>query len=201
MPFGSFQVSSEEAVRNAVRFVQEGGADAVKLEGAAERAGTIARIVAAGIPAMGHLGLTPQNATQLGGMRVQGTDAAAAARIIEDARLLESAGAFAIVLECIPEEVAALVTERIAIPTIGIGAGRRCDAQVLVLHDLIGISAVHSPRFVRRYADVEERIRVAAAAFIRDVESGAFPGEKEIFGMPAEALAELRQRLAAEDAP
>jgi 3-methyl-2-oxobutanoate hydroxymethyltransferase len=144
---------------------------------------------------MGHLGLTPQNATQLGGMRVQATDVAGAERLLEDALALERAGAFAIVLECVPEEVAAVVTERIGIPTIGIGAGRRCDAQVLVVHDLIGISAGFHPRFARAYADVEARIAGAAQSFIRDVESGSFPGEKEVFSLPAEALAELRRRF------
>jgi len=195
MPFGSFQVSAEEAVRNAVRFLRDGGADAVKLEGGSERADAVRAIVAAGIPVMGHLGLTPQNATQLGGLRVQATDAAGAERLIEDARSLAEAGAFAIVLECVPEEVAAIVTERVPVPTIGIGAGRRCDGQVLVIHDLIGISAGHAPRFVRAYADVEARIAGAVAAFRRDVEEGEFPGEKELFSLPAEALAELRRRL------
>ena len=196
MPFGSFQVSAEEAVRNAARFLQGAGMDAVKVEGGAERAETVRAIVAAGIPTMGHLGLTPQNATQLGGLRVQATDAAGAERLLEDARSLERAGAFAIVLECVPEEVAAIVTEGISIPTIGIGAGRRTDGQVLVIHDLIGISAGFSPRFVRAYSDVEARIAAAAQAFRRDVESGAFPGEKEIFSLPPEALAELRRRIA-----
>jgi 3-methyl-2-oxobutanoate hydroxymethyltransferase len=201
MPFGSFQVSVEEAVRNAVRFLGEAGCDAVKLEGGSDRAATVRAIVAAGIPVMGHLGLTPQNATQLGGYRVQASDAAGAQRLIEEARALEQAGVFAIVLECVPEEVAAAVTERISVPTIGIGAGRRCDAQVLVIHDLIGISSGFAPRFARAYADVEARIAGAVAAFRRDVESGAFPGEKELFSLPAEALSELRRRLAKGDAP
>ncbi len=193
MPFGSYQISSEEAVRNAARFLREGQAGAVKIEGA--RITTIERIVAAGIPTMGHLGLTPQNATQLGGLRVQAADATSARRLLDDALALERAGAFSIVLECVPEEVAAIVTERLSVPTIGIGAGRRCDAQVLVLHDLIGISSGFSPKFVRAYTDVEDRIAGAVRAFQEDVESGDFPGEKEIFGMPSEELGTLRRLL------
>ena len=195
MPFGSFQVSDDDAVRNAVRLVQEAGADAVKLEGAGARISTVERIVAAGIPVMGHLGLTPQNATQLGGFRVQGTDATSAARLIDDARALEAAGVFSIVLECVPEEVAALVTERLSIPTIGIGAGRHCDAQVLVLHDLIGISSGYAPRFVRAYAEVEKNITAAVTAFTKDVREGSFPGDGEVFSMAEDALEVLRAAL------
>ncbi|MGA1201885.1 MAG: 3-methyl-2-oxobutanoate hydroxymethyltransferase [Planctomycetota bacterium] len=195
MPFGSFQVSEEEAVRNAVRLVQEGGADAVKLEGGRESCAAIERIVAAGIPVVGHLGLTPQNATQLGGYRVQAADAASAIRLIREAALLEAAGAFAIVLECIPEQVAALVTERSTVPTIGIGAGSGVDAQVLVFHDLIGISSGYSPRFVRSYLDAEERLREAVGRFREDVSTGSFPGDGESFSMADEALAVLRQAM------
>ncbi len=195
MPFGSFQISDEEAVRNAVRLVQESGADAVKVEGAGARISTIEQIVAAGIPVMGHLGLTPQNATQLGGFRVQGADAASAERLIADARALESAGVFSMVLECVPEEVAALVTERVSVPTVGIGAGRQCDGQVLVLHDLIGISSGYSPRFVRAYAAVEEQITHAVTAFSKDVADGSFPGDGEVFSMSEHALSALRRAL------
>ena len=195
MPFGSFQVSVEDAVRNAVRLVQEAGADAVKLEGAGARLPAIEAIVAAGIPVMGHLGLTPQNATQLGGFRVQGADAPSAERIVADAHALDAAGVFSLVLECVPEEVAAIVTERVAAPTIGIGAGRRTDGQVLVLHDVIGISSGYAPRFVRAYGDVEGAIRDAVTAFQEDVRSGGFPGDEEVFSMPDEALEILRRAL------
>jgi len=194
MPFGSYQVSAEEAVRNAVRFVQEAGVDAVKLEGAGDRLAAIERILGAGIPVMGHLGLTPQNATQLGGLRVQATDADSAERLLEDAQELERAGVFSIVLECVPEEVAAWVTRRVSVPTIGIGAGRGTDAQVLVFHDLVGISSGYSPRFVRAYANLESTIEEAVGRFAREVREGEFPGEEEVFAMPAEAFRELRER-------
>ncbi|HIN81204.1 MAG TPA: 3-methyl-2-oxobutanoate hydroxymethyltransferase [Planctomycetes bacterium] len=184
MPFLSYQVSREEAVRNAGRFLKEGAVDAVKLEGGGERAGTVEAIVRAGIPVVGHLGLTPQNATQLGGYRVQGSDPGAAAEIFDDACRLEEAGAFAIVLECIPGELAARITETIRIPTIGIGAGAACDAQVLVFHDLAGLSGNFQPRFVRRYVEMESTLIEAVRRFGEDVSSGDFPSASESFSSP-----------------
>ena len=182
MPFLAAQISDEEAVRNAGRLIQEGGADAVKLEGGGPRASTVRRIVEAGIPVMGHLGLTPQNATQLGGYRVQGGDPQDALRISEDARALEEAGAFAIVLECVPVELAAAITRAATVPIIGIGAGPDVDAQVLVYHDLVGWSGDFKPRFVRRYARVEETMIEAVRSFQQDVAQGDFPSESESFG-------------------
>lgn len=181
MPFLAAQISDEEAVRNAGRLIQQGGADAVKLEGGGPRASTVRRIVEAGIPVMGHLGLTPQNATQLGGYRVQGNDPQDALRISEDARALEEAGAFAIVLECVPVELAAAITRVATVPIIGIGAGPDVDAQVLVYHDLVGWSGDFKPRFVRRYAEVEETMIEAVRSFQQDVAQGDFPSDSESF--------------------
>lgn len=185
MPFLSYQVSTEDAIGNAGRFLKEAGVDAVKLEGAGERTKTVRAIVDAGIPVMGHLGLTPQNATQLGGYRVQGTDAEGAATIFDDALCLEEAGAFAVVLECIPEELAARITERLSIPTIGIGAGAACDAQVLVFHDLVGLSGDFKPRFVRQYLQLGSTIEEAVRRFIADVAEGEFPASGESFSSSA----------------
>ncbi|MDE0960350.1 MAG: 3-methyl-2-oxobutanoate hydroxymethyltransferase [Planctomycetota bacterium] len=181
MPFLAAQISDEEAVRNAGRLIQQGGADAVKLEGGGPRAATIRRIVEAGIPVMGHLGLTPQNATQLGGHKVQGSDPRDARRIAEDAQALEEAGAFAIVLECVPTQLAATITRNATVPIIGIGAGEDVDAQILVFHDLIGWSGSFKPRFVRRYAQVEETMIEAVRSFQEDVAAGAFPSDSESF--------------------
>jgi 3-methyl-2-oxobutanoate hydroxymethyltransferase len=184
LPFLAVQVSEDEAVRNAGRLVQEGGADAVKLEGGGPRVATVRRIVEAGIPVMGHLGLTPQNATQLGGYRVQGVDEKSARQIHEDAVLLEQAGAFSIVLECVPAPLAASIAKKLVIPIIGIGAGRDVDAQVLVFHDLVGLSGDFQPRFVRRYVEIEEQMRAAVKRFQEDVASGSFPSSKESFSTP-----------------
>lgn len=181
LPFLAVQVSEDEAVRNAGRLIQEGGADAVKLEGGGPRAATVKRIVEAGIPVMGHLGLTPQNATQLGGYRVQGVDAKSARQIREDAGSLEKAGAFAIVLECIPAPLAASIADEVSIPIIGIGAGSDVDAQVLVFHDLVGLSGDFQPRFVRRYAEVEHQMCDAVKRFQQDVACGSFPSSNESF--------------------
>ena len=181
MPFLAAQVNDDEAIRNAGLLIQEGSADAVKVEGGGVRAETIRRIVEAGIPTMGHLGLTPQNATQLGGYRVQGNTPESAKRIIQDALALEKAGAFALVLECVPAALAAQVCSQVGIPVIGIGAGREVDAQVLVFHDLVGLSGDFKPRFVRRYAQGEEVFRSAVSSFIEDVSSGGFPGDSESF--------------------
>jgi 3-methyl-2-oxobutanoate hydroxymethyltransferase len=188
MPFGSYQVSDEDAVRNAIRFVKEGGADVVKLEGAGPSVSRARAIVGAGIPVMGHVGLTPQSATMLGGFRTQGRTASKAAQIVSDARELEAAGCFAIVLEAVPAPVAARITELLSIPTIGIGAGVDCDGQVLVYHDLLGLSEGHLPRFVKRYASLSREIRDALEAYAAEVRSGAFPEEQHTYAMPEEEL-------------
>jgi 3-methyl-2-oxobutanoate hydroxymethyltransferase len=188
MPFGSFQVSDEDAVRNAVRFVKEAGADAVKLEGAGPSLSRVAALVGAGIPVMGHLGLTPQSATMLGGFRAQGKTADKARQLLEDALALEAAGCFALVLEAVPAPVAARISERLAIPTIGIGSGAECDGQVLVLHDLLGLYEGRSPRFAKRYAEIGAEIQGALERFAADVRSGAFPTEEHTYAMPDDEL-------------
>jgi 3-methyl-2-oxobutanoate hydroxymethyltransferase len=175
MPFMSYQVSVEEAVRNAGRFLQEAGMDAVKLEGGRERVEAVRAIVNAGIPVMGHLGLTPQSVNQLGGFRPQGKTASAAKRLIEDALLLEEAGCFSIVLESVPAKLAELISKRLSIPTIGIGAGAGCDGQVLVTHDLLGLFDRFTPKFVKKYADFHAEMQRAFSAYIADVQSRAFP--------------------------
>jgi len=191
MPFGSFQVSDEEALRNAIRFVKEAGADAVKLEGAGPSLSRVLALVGAGIPVMGHIGLTPQSATMLGGFKAQGKTAAKARRLLEDAVALEDAGCFSLVLEAVPAPVAARIGERLTIPTIGIGSGPDCDGQVLVLHDVLGLYEGRSPRFARRYADLATEIRGALERFAGDVRSGAFPTEEHTYAMPEEELAEF----------
>jgi 3-methyl-2-oxobutanoate hydroxymethyltransferase len=175
LPFMSYQVSVEQAVTNAGRFLQEAGMDAVKLEGGRERVEAIQAIVAAGIPVMGHLGLTPQSVQQLGGFRTQARSAPAARRLLEDALLLQEAGCFSLVLEAVPAQLASFVSGRLEIPTIGIGAGPGCDGQVLVLHDLLGLFERFTPRFVKRYADLHAEMAGALAAFRADVEDKAFP--------------------------
>ena len=184
LPFLAAQVSPEGAVRNAGRLIQEGGADAVKLEGGLARVDAVRSIVEAGIPVMGHLGLTPQSATQLGGFRVQGVNEKAARRILEDALVLEEAGAFSIVLECVPSALAKMITAEVSIPIVGIGAGNAVDAQVLVFHDLVGLSGDFQPRFVRRYAEVEDVMKDAVERFQRDVAAREFPAEGESFVAP-----------------
>lgn len=176
MPFLSYQVSTEDAVRNAGRFLQVAGMDAVKLEGGRERIGAVAAIVAAGIPVMGHLGLTPQSVHALGGFRTQGKTASAARRILDDALALEQAGCFSLVLEKVPARLARVISERLEIPTIGIGAGSGCDGQVLVTHDLLGLFDRFTPSFVKKYADLQGEMARAFAAYKADVEAGAFPG-------------------------
>ncbi len=182
LPFGSYQQGPEQALASAVRVIKESGADAVKLEGGARVVPTVRTLVAAGIPVMGHLGLTPQSVGQFGGFRVQGRDGASAATIVEDAVALGEAGVFATVLECIPASLAARVTAASPVPTIGIGAGGDVDGQVLVWHDLLGLGSGHRPRFVRAYADLRGAIRGAVDAFRDDVRSGAFPSEAESYG-------------------
>lgn len=183
MPFMSYQVSVEQAVRNAGRFLQEGGMDAVKLEGGRERAETIRAITAAGIPVMGHIGLTPQSIHQLGGFRAQGKTAAAAKRLVEDALLLEEAGCFSLVLESVPARLAKLISKKIAIPTIGIGAGNGCDGQVLVTHDLLGLFDRFTPKFVKKYANFHAEMQKAFADYIEDVETRRFPAAEHTVEM------------------
>jgi len=189
MPFGAYQVSDADAVRNAIRFVKEGGADTVKLEGAGRMLPRVRAIVESGIPVMGHLGLTPQSVTALGGYKAQGRTAAKAKRLLDDALALQEAGCYSLVLEAVPTPVAARITAALTIPTIGIGAGPACDGQVLVYHDLLGLTEGHTARFVKRYADLATVIREALAAFVADVRSGAYPEERHTYGMPADELA------------
>lgn len=184
MPFMSYQVSVEKAVENAGRFLQEAGMDAVKLEGGRERLDAIRAIVSTGIPVMGHLGLTPQSVHQLGGFRPQGKSAAAGKRLLEDALLLQEAGCFGIVLESVPARLAALISQRLQIPTIGIGAGPSCDGQVLVTPDLLGLFERFTPKFVKKYADLRKETLEAFSAYIDEVSRGVFPSEEHIVEMP-----------------
>ena len=186
MPFMSFQISSEEAVRNAGRFLQEGGMDAVKLEGGRERLEAVNAIVGSGIPVLGHLGLTPQSVHQLGGFKTQGKTAGAAESLLEDALLLENAGCFGIVLESVPDRVAAYISKKISIPTIGIGAGIGCDGQVLVTHDLLGLFDKFTPKFVKQYAVLHAEIHQALLAYQTDVLEGEFPGPEHSFTITEE---------------
>ena len=195
MPFGSFQVSDEEAVRNGVRFVKKAAADAVKVEGAGATLGRVRALVAAGIPVMGHLGLTPQSATMLGGFRAQGRTADKARELFDDALALEEAGCFAVVLEAVPAAVAARVAEALSVPTIGIGSGSACDGQVLVWHDLIGLYDGRPARFVKRYADVGDVVRDALERFAADVREGSFPEEAHTYAIPDEELARFEAAL------
>jgi 3-methyl-2-oxobutanoate hydroxymethyltransferase len=195
MPFGSFQVSDEDALANAIRFVKEAGADAVKLEGAGPSLSRVRALVGAGIPVMGHIGLTPQSATMLGGFKAQGRTAEKARRLVEDAVALEEAGCFSLVLEAVPSPVATRITETLTIPTIGIGAGAGCDGQVLVYHDLLGLYEARAPRFVKRYAALADDIRAALEQYAEDVRSGRFPAEQHGYAMPDEELEAFRAEL------
>lgn len=192
MPFLSYQVSDETAVANAGRFLAEGRAGAVKLEGGTRMLSRIQAIVAADIPVMGHLGLTPQSLAKLGGFKVQGKTAEAARALAEEARLLEEAGCFSLVLEAVPAPVAQLVTESVSIPTIGIGAGPHCDGQVLVTHDLLGLFDRFTPKFVKRYAELGREAVAAMEEFRREVEEGAFPGPDHSFEIPAAEADKLK---------
>lgn len=183
LPFLSYQVSLPEAVLNAGRFLKEGGAQAVKLEGGSERAEVVRLLVETGIPVMGHIGLTPQSVHQLGGYRVQGKDEAAARRLLESALALEEAGVFALVLEAVPAALAAQVTSRLRVPTIGIGAGRDCDGQVLVAHDMLGLSG-RVPKFVKQYAALGDTVKEAVRAYRADVKNGSFPGPEHCYDVP-----------------
>jgi 3-methyl-2-oxobutanoate hydroxymethyltransferase len=186
MPFMSYQASIEQGLLSAGRMMKEGGCHAVKLEGGAQHAELVARLVAAGIPVMGHIGLTPQSFHQFGGFKIQGRGTGGAERLLADARALEEAGAYAIVLEAIPAEVAATITAAVSVPTIGIGAGAGCDGQVLVIYDMLGMNDAFKPRFVRRYEQLETRIKAAVGSYIDDVRSGAFPSDAESFAMTPE---------------
>src|SRR5581483_9311984 len=196
LPFGSFQVSDEQALENAIRFVKEAGADAVKLEGAGPSLSRVRAIVGAGIPVMGHVGLTPQSATMLGGFKTQGKTAEAAQRLVEDAAALEAEGCFAVVLEAVPAPVASEVTRRLSVPTIGIGAGPDCDGQVLVYHDLLGLSEGHLPRFVKRYASLSREIRDALEHYADEVRSGTFPEAQHTYEMPPAELEAFERTVA-----
>jgi 3-methyl-2-oxobutanoate hydroxymethyltransferase len=197
MPFGSFQVSDESAVANAVRFVKEAGADAVKIEGAGPMVSRARALVGAGIPAMAHIGLTPQSATMLGGFKAQGRTAKQAQELFEGALALEEAGCFSVVLECVPPPVAERITAALSVPTIGIGAGAGCDGQVLVWHDLLGLYEGTTPRFVKRYADLAGIARDALETYAAEVRDGAFPEERHTYSIPDEELALFEQTVVA----
>lgn len=195
MPFMSYQVDRREAVRNAGRFLKEGNMDVVKLEGGQEMADTVKAIVDAGIPVMGHIGLTPQSISKLGGFRVQGKNVEAAKKLLEDARALEEAGVFAIILEAIPDRLAGLIAQRVGVPTIGIGAGPNCDGQVLVLHDMIGLFDRFTPKFVKRYANIFPVITEALAQYKKEILEGTFPQPEHCFTMKDEVYDALLAEL------
>jgi len=191
LPFMSFQVSPEEAIRTAGRFVKEGGMEAVKIEGGSEVSRTVESISRAGIPVLGHIGVTPQTATLHGGYRIQGRNVDSGDKLVEDAKSLEEAGVFGIVLEMVTEEVAKVITETVSVPTIGIGSGRFCDGQVLVLHDLIGLYPSFTPKFAKRYVDVAGMIKQALQNFTVEVRNGLFPEEQHVFRMDEDQRARL----------
>jgi 3-methyl-2-oxobutanoate hydroxymethyltransferase len=196
MPFGSFQVSNEQALENAIRFVKESSADAVKLEGAGPMLPRVQAITNAGVPVMGHIGLTPQTATKLGGFKAQGRTAAKAVQLYEDALDLQAAGCFAIVLEAVPTPVAEAITRALDIPTIGIGAGAACDGQVLVWHDLLGLYEGHAPRFVKQYAELASVMQAAVASYAGEVRNGSFPEQQHTYSIPEEELELFEEALA-----
>lgn len=191
MPFLSYHISVPEAVRNAGRFIQEAGAQAVKLEGGTERIDTVKAILDAQIPVMGHIGLTPQSVNQFGGFKVQGKDLEGARKLIEDARALDKAGAFAIVLECVPAGLAQKITEEVSVPTIGIGAGPYCDGQVLVINDMLGMFKGHIPKFVKKFANLEPLIMEALQGYKQEVEEGTFPAPEHGFTIQDDVLEKL----------
>jgi 3-methyl-2-oxobutanoate hydroxymethyltransferase len=195
MPYMSYQPSNQRAVRNAGRFMAEARVDAVKLEGGARMTDRIRAINDAGIPVMGHIGLTPQSYSQLGGLRAQGRDMDSALRLIRDAQAIEEAGAFALLIEAVPAEIAGLITERLSIPVLSIGAGSACDGQLLIVHDLLGLFEAFTPRFVRRYANLSEVMTQAFEAYREDVRSGAFPGPEHQYPIREEELEALRSSL------
>ena len=195
LPFMSYNISVEQAVTNSGLLYKDGGADSVKLEGGQEMAGTVAAIVRAGIPVFGHVGLTPQTAALLGGFKVQGKSIDQARKVFDDAVALQEAGAFALILEAIPRELAALITERVKIPTVGIGAGPECDGQVLVLHDMVGLFRRFTPKFVKVYADLYTPQLEAVKSFVGDVQGRRFPAGEHSFSMKKETVEELRRTL------
>jgi len=195
MPFMSYNISIPEAIQNAGRLMKEGGCDVVKLEGGVDFAPTIEAIVKAGIPVQGHIGLTPQTASALGGFKMQGKDAEAANKIIEDARALEDAGAFSMILEAVPAPLGKLVAESVSVPVIGIGAGPDVDGQVLVTHDMIGLFDKFVPKFVKQYTQIRQIILAAMGAYKKEVTEGTFPGPEHSFNMPNEALEQLKALL------
>lgn len=184
MPYGSFHINADETVANALRLMKDGGAEAVKLEGGRNRVELVRRLVNEEIPVMAHIGLTPQSVHKLGGYSVQGKTSEDAKRLIEDAKMLEDAGAFAIVLELVPREIASIITEELSISTVGIGAGLECDVQVLVLHDLLGLTFGRLPRFVRQYADLRTAMTNAVTEWMSDVREGRYPNDEESYGLP-----------------
>ena len=192
MPFMSYNASEREAILNAGRFMKEGGADAVKLEGGVSVKDTVRALVKAGIPVMGHIGLTPQTISMLGGFKVQGKDAQAAQKIIDDALLLEDAGAFSVLLEAVPAPIAKRVTERLKVPTIGIGAGVHCDGQVLVVHDMLGLFDRFTPKFAKRYVNLSETILKAFDAYREEVLRGAFPTDQHSFHIDERELGKVK---------
>lgn len=191
MPFLTYQINSEEALRNAGRTIQETGGQGVKLEGGVEISEAVRKITQSGIPVVGHLGLTPQSAGQLGGFKVQGRDIKAARKMIDDALIIEEAGAFMLVLECVPWQLAQLITRKLSIPVIGIGAGKYCDGQVLVYHDVMGLYTGKRPKFVKQYAEARREMLRGVNNYMEEVRNISFPGEEHIFSMPAEALEAL----------
>jgi 3-methyl-2-oxobutanoate hydroxymethyltransferase len=199
MPYGTFHTGDDDAVRNALRLVKEGGAEAIKLEGGHKRVHLVKRLVDEEISVMGHIGLTPQSINQLGAYRVQGKTASAAQQLIDDAKAMEDAGAFAVVLEVVPREIAKMITESISIPTIGIGAGVHCDIQVLVIHDMLGLSFGKQARFVRPYANLREVMTDAVTRYAEDVRNGTYPSEAESYALPAQTAAELDIEIPSRD--
>ncbi len=195
LPFMTYQISREQAMENAARTIRETGADAVKLEGGAEIEEAVRGITGAGIPVIGHLGLTPQSVGQMGGFKVQGRDIQAALRMVNDARKLEAAGAFGIVLECVPWMLARLITRVVSIPTIGIGAGEQCDGQVLVYHDVMGLYTGKRPRFVKQFAQARAEMEKGVEDFIQEVKEGKFPAEEHRFDMPEDIFEKLLKAL------
>jgi 3-methyl-2-oxobutanoate hydroxymethyltransferase len=191
MPFMTYQVSMEDALRNAARFIQEGGAQAVKLEGGEGMAETVHRVVSCGIPVMGHIGLTPQSIHQLGGFKAVGKTPETAVQMLKDAQALDEAGAFSIVLECVPEPLSKLITEKVKTPTIGIGAGKYCDGQVQVISDLLGLYTDFVPKHAKQYVRLSESIKKATSDYIAEVQTGTFPTEKQSYAMDESVLAEL----------
>ncbi len=195
MPFMSYNISVSEAIHNAGRLMKEGGCEAIKLEGGTDFAPTVQAIVKAGIPVQGHIGLTPQTASALGGFKMQGRDAMAAKKIIDDAKALEEAGVFSMILEAVPAPLGRLVAEAVRVPVIGIGAGPDVDGQVLVTHDMIGLFDKFVPKFVKQYAQIRQNILEAMAQYKGDVQGGAFPGPEHSFKMPDEALEQLKKLI------